>query len=101
LKEKQPSIIEKEESTGLYLCTACGHPLFEASKKFNAGCGFPSFWMHLDGGVLQKFLTTYGRERTQLVCSACGAHLGHLFPNKHTPTRIRYCINGEAIRLKE
>jgi peptide-methionine (R)-S-oxide reductase len=102
LKQQSPSIINKnKEATGMYTCAACGHPLFCAAKKFEAGCGFPSFWQHIDEGVQLNPLSTYGRERIQLLCKACGLHLGHLFPNKHTPTGVRYCINKESIRLVE
>lgn len=80
-----------------YVCTGCGHALFEADKKFDSKTGFPSFWAHIDDHVQENFLDTYGRERTQLLCSSCGLHLGHLFPNKHTPTKVRYCINATSI----
>jgi peptide-methionine (R)-S-oxide reductase len=93
------SINDNENATGLYVCSACGHPLFPAAKKFDAGCGFPSFWMHKGDGVKQNPLSTYGRDRIQLLCNSCGQHLGHLFPNKYTPTGVRYCINKEAILL--
>jgi peptide-methionine (R)-S-oxide reductase len=89
------------ESKDLYVCTRCGTTLFDAAKKFNAGCGFPSFWMHSENNVKQNFLQTYGRTRTQLLCNNCGAHLGHLFNHRHTPTGLRYCINETAIVLKE
>ena len=91
-QEKQP----KET----YACSSCGHELFDAETKFESGTGFPSFWMHIDQNVRQKFLTTYGRERIQLLCSNCDQHLGHLFENKKTPTRLRYCINAAAISSK-
>lgn len=83
----------------VYTCSGCGNSLFEAEKKFDAGAGFPSFWQHIGEEVEQKFLNTYGRERIQLLCSNCGQHLGHLFENKTTPTRLRYCIKHEAIEL--
>jgi peptide-methionine (R)-S-oxide reductase len=89
------------EAAGLYVCTACGQALFDASKKFDAGCGFPSFWMHKEEAVKLNPLHTYGRSRIQLLCNHCGLHLGHLFPNKQTPTGVRYCINKEALRAVE
>jgi peptide-methionine (R)-S-oxide reductase len=101
LKHIPVDFTENKDAAGTYVCTACGHPLFAAAKEFNAGCGFPSFWLHLDGGVKFNPLSTYGRERIQLLCNHCGHHLGHLFPNKSTPTGVRYCINKEAIRLTE
>ncbi|EMR03480.1 peptide-methionine (R)-S-oxide reductase [Cesiribacter andamanensis] len=81
----------------IYGCSRCGHALFEESTKFESGTGFPSFWAHKGEGVVQRQLSTYGRERIQLLCGGCGQHLGHLFPNKHTPSRLRYCINAAAI----
>ncbi|MDQ3190732.1 MAG: peptide-methionine (R)-S-oxide reductase [Bacteroidota bacterium] len=84
----------------VYNCTRCGNKLFDADKKFEAGCGFPSFWMPLRDNVTENFLTTYGRERTQLLCKKCGQHLGHLFKNNTTPTQLRYCINSSAINLE-
>lgn len=86
--------------TGTYVCSACGFELFEAAKKFNAGCGFPSFWLHIADHVKLNPLDTYGRHRIQLLCNNCGQHLGHLFDNQYTPKKVRYCINETAIRLK-
>jgi peptide-methionine (R)-S-oxide reductase len=91
-------IDNNKEAIGLYVCAACGNALFDAAAKFDAGCGFPSFWMHKADAVKLNPLSTYGRERIQLLCHNCGQHLGHLFPNKNTPTGVRYCINKEAIR---
>ena len=89
------------DAAGVYVCTGCGASLFEAAQGFDAGCGFPSFWQHMKGGVKLKLLTTYGRERTQLLCQSCNQHLGHLFPHKHAPTGLRYCINKASISLNE
>ncbi len=83
----------------MHVCTRCGNELFDNDKAFDAGCGFPSFWMAQSEQVKEVFLSTYGRERTQLVCGQCGQHLGHLFTSKVTPTGKRYCIMAEAIRL--
>ncbi|MDB5246688.1 MAG: methionine-R-sulfoxide reductase [Segetibacter sp.] len=82
---------------GAFVCSACGFELFEGDKKFKAGCGFPSFWLHIADHVKLNRLDTYGRHRVQLLCNNCGQHLGHLFENKFTPTRVRYCINQAAI----
>jgi peptide-methionine (R)-S-oxide reductase len=89
------------QASGTYVCARCRHALFAAHQQFDAGCGFPSFWWHLEGGITQKPLHTYGRSRIQLLCSHCGQHLGHLFPNKHTPTGLRYCISKTSIQLEE
>jgi peptide-methionine (R)-S-oxide reductase len=101
LERKPINITENEKAIGNYHCSQCGAPLFEATKKFDAGCGFPSFWMHLHDQVQLNPLNTYGRHRIQLLCSHCGQHLGHLFQNKHTPTQLRYCINADAIEHRE
>jgi peptide-methionine (R)-S-oxide reductase len=101
LKEKQFIFTDSKVATGQYVCAACGFPLFKEASRFDAGCGFPSFWAHMEDGVQMNRLTTYGRERIQLVCRQCGLHLGHLFPNKFTPTGVRYCINQASIRLEE
>jgi peptide-methionine (R)-S-oxide reductase len=101
LKENPIYFTDNKDAAGTYVCTVCGTPLFEAAKKFEAGCGFPSFWLHLETGVKLNPLNTYGRKRIQLLCSQCGLHLGHLFPNKYTPTGVRYCISKEAIRFRD
>lgn len=90
---KQPGA----ETQLLYNCVACGNSLFSTAEEFEAGCGFPSFWNHIADHVRQQTLSTYGRTRTQLVCSQCGAHLGHLFHHSLTPTQVRYCISNSAI----
>ncbi|RYF87002.1 MAG: peptide-methionine (R)-S-oxide reductase, partial [Chitinophagaceae bacterium] len=85
---------KKESTTEKFACANCGCILFDADKKFEAGCGFPSFWLHHGNNVKQNPLHTYGRSRIQLLCNDCGAHLGHLFSHKHTPNGLRYCINA-------
>lgn len=92
---------EEKESADIYVCSRCGHALFEAAKMFDSRTGFPSFWLHIGENVRENFLDTYGRERVQLLCSNCGQHLGHLFDNKVTPSRLRYCINNSAIAFKK
>ncbi|HZH35917.1 MAG TPA: peptide-methionine (R)-S-oxide reductase [Flavisolibacter sp.] len=95
------TFIADNDATGLYVCTACRQPLFDASARFEAGCGFPSFWKQKAGGIKLNPLRTYGRERIQLLCNNCGQHAGHLFPNRHTPTGVRYCVKKEAIEYLE
>lgn len=92
---------QEADGVGVYVCSNCGYELFEEDKKFESGTGFPSFWMHIGQHVKQQFLDTYSRERIQLKCNRCDQHLGHLFPNKTTPTKIRYCINANAISLED
>ncbi|WP_299706339.1 peptide-methionine (R)-S-oxide reductase [uncultured Pontibacter sp.] len=85
---------------GTYTCSCCGHPLFEASSKFEVGSGFPSFWEQIEENVIHKPLYTYDRHRIQLLCSQCGQHLGHLFQDNRTPTQVRYCINADSLRFE-
>lgn len=101
MQKKHFNFTDNKEATGRYICAACGAPLFSEATRFEAGCGFPSFWAHIETGVQVKKLTTYGRERDQLLCGKCGLHLGHLFTNRFTPTGVRYCINGTSIRPDE
>jgi len=81
-----------------YSCSNCGTLLFESAVKFEVGSGFPSFWEHVEDHVRLNPLDTYGRERIQLLCNNCGQHLGHLFEDKRTPSKLRYCINAERIK---
>jgi peptide-methionine (R)-S-oxide reductase len=89
------------EQQAIYACSCCGTVLFKGDKKFSVGSGFPSFWAHIGQNVKQRELNTYGRNRLQLLCNGCGQHLGHLFDDNRTPSNMRYCINAEAIGLKE
>jgi peptide-methionine (R)-S-oxide reductase len=91
---------ERAHDQGIYICTECGETLFEANKKFSVGSGFPSFWDQIGDHVVQKHLTTYNNSRIQLCCNKCGQHLGHLFSDNRTPTKVRYCINAGSIRLE-
>lgn len=100
-KRKQTIPQGEKKQEGIYRCSNCACALFDAEKKFDSRTGFPSFWSHIGNNVKENFLDTYGRERIQLLCNGCGLHLGHLFPNKTTPTKIRYCINADSIRLEE
>ena len=100
-EQKQIDLTEYSTATGTYNCVKCGHVLFDSNKRFEAGCGFPSFWLHKEDQVILKRLDTYGRERIQLLCRNCGQHLGHLFDNPHTPSKVRYCINADSIRQQQ
>ena len=98
---KKIDIAAYSTRSGTYHCSKCDNPLFDACKQFDAGCGFPSFWLHKDEQVIAKALSTYGRERIQLLCSKCDQHLGHLFDNPYTPSKVRYCVNANSIRLQQ
>jgi peptide-methionine (R)-S-oxide reductase len=87
---------------GTYNCVVCGHPLFISDNKFDAACGWPSFDRAIENfAVTQHEDSSLGMQRTEVTCSNCGAHLGHVFTDgpKET-TGLRYCINSASIHLK-
>ncbi len=88
------------DDAGIYRCRACGEPLFESDKKFDAGCGWPSFDQPLESTAIEEVRdTSHGMIRTEVTCRKCGGHLGHVFPDGPTDTGLRYCINSLSISL--
>jgi peptide-methionine (R)-S-oxide reductase len=87
---------------GVYRCVGCGEVLFESSTKFDAGCGWPSYWQAVDDGRIERVVdTSHGMTRVEVRCARCGSHLGHVFDDGPAPTGERFCINSAAIRFDE
>jgi peptide-methionine (R)-S-oxide reductase len=89
-----------EKRAGTFSCAGCGQPLFASKKKFESGTGWPSFNDPVAGSVETTQDTSYGMVRTEVHCSRCGSHLGHVFDDGPPPTHLRYCINGVAMNFK-
>ena len=92
----------KTNDKGVYVCAACGNKLFKSDTKFDAGCGWPSFYDVIkQGQVKVKKDTSHGMDRLEVVCSRCGSHLGHVFADGPQPTGKRFCINSLALNFKK
>jgi peptide-methionine (R)-S-oxide reductase len=91
------SPLDKTNDPGVYHCAGCGQPVFAAAAKFNSGTGWPSFSAPLDGAVGTDTDRSFFMVRTEVHCSKCGGHLGHLFDDGPKPTGQRYCMNGVSL----
>ena len=94
----RPEFLEKR--SGAFHCVGCGQELFRSGKKFESGTGWPSFFDPLDGATETSRDASHGMVRTEVHCSQCGGHLGHVFEDGPPPTHLRYCINGVALEFK-
>jgi peptide-methionine (R)-S-oxide reductase len=83
---------------GHYLCVGCQTPLFDAQTKFDAGCGWPSYWAPIEADHIERVSdTSHGMTRVEVRCQRCGSHLGHVFKDGPAPTGERFCINSAAL----
>jgi peptide-methionine (R)-S-oxide reductase len=94
------SELNDEKRKGTFVCAGCGQPLFDAGTKYESGSGWPSFWAPLEGSVETTSDRSLLMTRTEVHCSRCQGHLGHVFDDGPRPTGLRYCMNGVAMKFE-
>ena len=90
-----------DHHNGIYVCSACGNPLYSAETKFNSGTGWPSFWQPIRKEAIHERSTFSAIFGVEISCARCGSHLGHVFNDGPPPTGLRYCMNAVALKYRE
>ena len=94
------SPLNKEKRKGTFLCAGCDLPVYSSETKYESGTGWPSFWKPLDNAIRTSEDRSWFSVRTEVHCSRCGGHLGHVFDDGPKPTGLRYCMNGVAMKFE-